>query len=339
MREESAILPYPIDAVITWVDGNDPVHARKLGSYLQDTSSGDFRAAAATRFRESGELRYCVRSLLRFAPWIRQIFIITDQQTPGFLEDLTDPAIRSRIKIVDHQDIFSGYEDVLPTFSSLSIEAVMWRIPGLSERFLYMNDDFMLIKPVTPGMFFGEDNVVLRGRWRSLHGSRAKYRLRALYGKVSNGGGAKARVSHHAIQAASAIAAGARHRYLEVPHNPHPLRRSTLQNYFARHPEALKQTLSHRLRHPDQLWAVGLANATELMHGTASVARTPKALTCKPADQSLNKVRRTLASAATDSDMAFVCVQSLDNAPTGIQEYLQRWLGETLEPAEELRNA
>ena len=52
--------------------------------------------------------------------------------------------------VVDHREVFAGYEQFLPTFSSRAIESMLWRIPDLSERFLYLNDDFMLLRPVTP---------------------------------------------------------------------------------------------------------------------------------------------------------------------------------------------
>ena len=130
--------------------------------------SGSTHAAAAdpTRFGDCGEIDYCVASLLRFAPWLRTIHIVTDAQTPSLMERLKGTPFEDRVRVVDHKVIFSGYEQFLPTFSSLSIEAMLWRIPGLAERFIYLNDDFQIIRPVALEDFFRDDGVVLRGKWR-----------------------------------------------------------------------------------------------------------------------------------------------------------------------------
>jgi hypothetical protein len=157
----------PIDAVITWVDGADPNHKAKLDAYLSSIGNVRPRSANPARFSSVGEIEYCVVSLLRFAPWIRTIFIVTDQQQPDFMAKLVGTAYESRIKIVDHSVIFSGYEQYLPTFNSMSISSMLWRIPGIAERFLFLNDDFALIRPVESSAFFRGDKVVLHGVWRT----------------------------------------------------------------------------------------------------------------------------------------------------------------------------
>src|SRR5690606_6238916 len=108
----------------------------------------------------------CLRSIRKFAPWIRTIYLVTDQQCPGFLA----PKVKSKlgVELVDHKEVFKGYENVLPTFNSLSIETALYRIPGLSSKFIYFNDDFVLVAPVDKGDFFEKDAVVLRGEWKHL---------------------------------------------------------------------------------------------------------------------------------------------------------------------------
>lgn len=88
--------------------------------------------------------RYSLRSLEANAPWIRHIYIVTNGQVPSWL-DTSNP----RVSIVPHDAIFAN-RSVLPTFSSLAIEFNLHRIPGLSETFLYFNDDVFLGRPVTP---------------------------------------------------------------------------------------------------------------------------------------------------------------------------------------------
>lgn len=138
-----------VDAVITWVDGDDtPELARwlaGLGGPLQP------EAAEPHRWRDNGELRYVLRSIERYAPWVRHVHLVTNGQQPAWL-DLSAPGL----SLVTHHDIFPE-PSVLPTFNSYAIEAALHRIPGLSDRYLYFNDDVLLGRPVDPGDFFTPD--------------------------------------------------------------------------------------------------------------------------------------------------------------------------------------
>ncbi|WP_026069223.1 stealth family protein [Legionella tunisiensis] len=142
-----------IDAVITWVDGIEPAYQEKLSHYLsQNTVHSE--ASAKTRFHQIGELEYCITSLFRFAPWLRTIYIVTDNQIPPLLSKLAGTCYEHKVRLIDHKVIFSGFDNFLPTFNSRTIETLLWRIPELSEKFLYLNDDFVLVKPVLPKDFF-----------------------------------------------------------------------------------------------------------------------------------------------------------------------------------------
>uniref|UniRef100_A0A6J0UAC7 N-acetylglucosamine-1-phosphotransferase subunits alpha/beta isoform X1 n=2 Tax=Pogona vitticeps TaxID=103695 RepID=A0A6J0UAC7_9SAUR len=103
---------------------------------------------SASRFEDNEELRYSLRSIERHAPWVRHIFIVTNGQIPSWL-NLDNP----RITIVTHQDIFQNLSH-LPTFSSPAIESHIHRIAGLSQKFIYLNDDVMFGKDVWPDDFY-----------------------------------------------------------------------------------------------------------------------------------------------------------------------------------------
>ena len=137
----------PIDVVIAWVDGDDPELARKRSNYVNGTNIPVGSGAHSTRFASSNEIRYCVLSILRFAPFVRNIFIVTDEQDPGISDDVKKyfPERVESIRIVDHKEIFEGYESFLPTFNSICIANMVWRIKGLSDNFVYFNDDSVLI--------------------------------------------------------------------------------------------------------------------------------------------------------------------------------------------------
>lgn len=138
----------PIDAVYTWVDGDTPAYRAALRAYL--ASCGQAPPAASlcrTRFQQHDELRYSLRSLAAYAPWVRRVYLVTNGQKPSWLaEDCP------RLTLVTHREIFPD-PGHLPTFSSFAIQLHMHRIPGLSRRFLYFNDDILLGRPTTRDHF------------------------------------------------------------------------------------------------------------------------------------------------------------------------------------------
>jgi hypothetical protein len=318
-----------IDAVITWVDGADPAHQRKLRAVLGADAAARFAAADATRFGDCGEISYCVASLLRHAPWLRTIFIVSDAQAPGLLASLRGTPFESRVRVVDHREIFAGFEHCLPTFSNRSIEALLWRIPGLAERFIYFNDDFQLLRPVAAEDFFRGDDVVLRGHWRAAGHRRPTARLKSLLQRLLPARPAGARVArpgNHAGQEAGARLAGFAHRYLQVPHCPHPMRVSSLAAFFAAHPQALADNVGHRRRSAEQFLSTSLAAHLELAAGRAVIDNRLQVLRLKADSLSPAALQRQLARADRDPRLAFGCVQSLDQAAPAMQGQVRDWL-------------
>lgn len=198
----SEFLPEPIDVVYTWVNGSDPRLAAALSHYMpspsssvtptvspsahgggrQGNGSGDgdpshwapVEEAAHSRFRDNQELKYSLRSLVKYAPWVRNIYIVTNgqvtprpshahararvrgcvcarasvlTQVPSWL-DVTHP----RLTVVTHEDIFPN-KSHLPVFSSPAIETHIHRIPGLARYFIYFNDDVFLGSDTWPEDF------------------------------------------------------------------------------------------------------------------------------------------------------------------------------------------
>jgi len=120
----------------------------KEASFVWDLT--DYRHSediSTSRFEDNDELRYSLRSVEKHAPWVRHIFIVTNGQIPSWL-NLDD----ERVTIVSHSDIFVNRSH-LPTFSSPAIESHLHRIPGLSEWFIYMNDDVFFGRDVWPDDF------------------------------------------------------------------------------------------------------------------------------------------------------------------------------------------
>ena len=137
-----------IDLVYLWVDGNDPRWVEKRNACIGKPSGEEQNCEG--RYAEHEELKYSLRSVEKYAPWIRKIFIVTDNQTPRWL-DTSNP----KVQIVDHTEIMPP--ECLPCFNSTVIHHCLHNIPSLSEHFLLADDDMYLNRPVQPGTFFAED--------------------------------------------------------------------------------------------------------------------------------------------------------------------------------------
>ncbi|MFJ9365707.1 stealth conserved region 3 domain-containing protein [Nocardia sp. NPDC101769] len=142
---------FPIDIVFSWVDGNDPALAARRAAAAVGVSLGEGDAAPA-RTRQIDELRFALRSVHEYAPWVHRIFIATDSTPPNWLAD--DP----KVTIVRAAEHFSD-PNSLPTFNSHAIETQLQHIPGLSEHFIYANDDMFFGRPVAPEMFFTSGGI------------------------------------------------------------------------------------------------------------------------------------------------------------------------------------
>lgn len=99
------------------------------------------------RFDDKGELKYSLRSIEKYASWIRHIFIVTNGQIPHWLDLEND-----KLTIVTHEEL--TVDEILPTFSSVVIETFLHKIPNLSERFIYLNDDIFIGCEIFPDDFY-----------------------------------------------------------------------------------------------------------------------------------------------------------------------------------------
>ncbi|MCL2001259.1 MAG: stealth family protein [Planctomycetes bacterium] len=143
---------FPVDIVYTWVDGSDAGHAAKRAGFTGGRGGPHMDGINPCRFRDNDELRYSLRSLEKFASWFNRVFIVTDAQTPAWLE-----SENSRVTVVDHREIIP--ERFLPTFNSHVIESYLHHIPGLSEHYVYFNDDFFLANHCVKGDFFTGNGI------------------------------------------------------------------------------------------------------------------------------------------------------------------------------------
>lgn len=150
-----------IDLVYLWVDGNDPTWQAKRDAALGNSESKS-SANCEGRYANHNELLYSLRSIEKYAPWINKIFIVTDNQIPKWLNP-NNP----KIQIIDHTEILPN--ESLPCFNSTVIEHFIADIPGLSEHFLFSNDDMYLNRPTSPEDFFTSEGLpIIRLKKRHL---------------------------------------------------------------------------------------------------------------------------------------------------------------------------
>lgn len=134
-----------IDFVITWVDESDPKWRKEFEYY--SAKEGKVVDKSPTRYRDWGTLKYWFRGVEKFAPWVHKIFFVTYGHLPKWIN--TD---NPKLVIVKHEEFIP--HEYLPTFNSNVIEFFFHKIEGLSEKFVYFNDDMFLIDSVSPERFF-----------------------------------------------------------------------------------------------------------------------------------------------------------------------------------------
>eukprot|EP00762_Andalucia_godoyi_P000828 ANDGO_03851.mRNA.1 Exopolysaccharide phosphotransferase SCO2594 len=142
-----------VDVIFTWVDGDDPAWQKKRNLHADSAPKGgnSFRekllnednTLGSKRYKNHDELKFALRSIELYAPWVRRIYIVTDDQTPSWL-DVDHPKVR----LTSHTELWTD-PHVLPVFNSFAIETQLFNIPDLAQYVFIMNDDMMFGKPQT----------------------------------------------------------------------------------------------------------------------------------------------------------------------------------------------
>jgi hypothetical protein len=323
----------PIDAVILWVDGSDVKLAEKRERYLaHEKLSAAHPGALPVRFASSNEIRYCVLSILTFAPFVRNIYIVTDEQDPGLHAEVAErfPSWAGCLRIVDHKEIFRGYEEYLPSFNSSSIQTLIWRITGLSENFIYFNDDMILIRDTVEEDWFIDGKPVIRGRWlwppvRKIAGNALKVLVNR---QIRRNKDYRPKISFYIRQWKTSRLTGRRWRYFFHCHTAHPMRIKTLEDYFSANEELLRKTISYRFRDASQLILTSLAYHLEIRNDSAHQARLN--LGYLHPWYSEARLNRRIDRCTKDQRIKSVCVQSIEMLGSNQREKIFNWLDNVL---------
>ncbi len=315
-----------IDAVLTWVNGNDPKQRAERNKYLTDKKEDKLEdIAGKERFLQSNEIRFAVASIIRFAPYVKRIFIITNRQDPELGDFLNKnfPGRQVPVIIVDQNSLFEGFEQYLPVFNSLAVETMMWRIPGLSEEFIYMCDDFFFTSPSKKEDLFRDGKVVC---YSSKFSSPVMKLIRAIRLKKNN---------HKRFTYKDSLLNGAEmigwNHFFYLPHEPHPILKSVLAGYLTAHPEAIERNVRHRFRDNEQFNVQGffyvLAESKGLLihkshKGVNLMIRKPK---------DIGYLRKKLDWADSQSGLKFGCMNALQEATSEEKELFEGWIARKMD--------
>jgi hypothetical protein len=233
---------FPIDVVYTWVDSSDPAWQARRDAALRAGGGTPFKAMAAMppfmapgrgRTADHDQLRYSLRSLWMFAPWVRKIWLVTDDQVPSWLSAAT-----ADINVVSHKQIFAD-PDVLPVFNSHAVESQLHHLDGLAEHFLYLTDDILLARPLAPEAFFSPNGL------SQVYPSRSKVALGPVDPSVDQPWTAAAKNNRRMVQRDFG-----RHLTIRMKHTPYPMRRSVLAEMETRYRAELIETARQRFPGP-----------------------------------------------------------------------------------------
>ncbi len=247
-----------IDVVYMWVDGAFPGYGDVLSRYAETSFDRD-----PARTRDNLDLlKYSLRSLERHAPWIRKVFILTCRpQVPSWL-DLGS----GKVEVIHHDQVIDPAH--LPTFNSLAIVSHVHKIPGLSPDFIYLDDDILFLRPVTPGDFTspqGRQYIFPDRHWAPRYDSAAAKRGEKPWNLALS-------ASNELLDQLSGVA-----RRRQVNHVPLMINRDLWQEMLERFPDAVERTRRSRFRADGNIAVEFMYPYFLLALGKAEFADAPRA--------------------------------------------------------------
>lgn len=295
-----------IDAVITWVDGHQQAMKSQIHAYIQKEGLANSPNVIASRFEPSGEIEFCLASIFRNMPFVRNIYLVTSGTKPALSEHLKTqfPERLKNIRFIDHATIFKGFEKYLPVFNSRAIETMLWRIPGITEKFIYLNDDFFVLRQNSFSHWYRNGKFVLRGRWHFY----PWYRI--LWHHVLTPAH-KRRASFHLGMWNAAKIAGFAWRYFVFDHIPYLFSREVLETFYQQNPQVLLKNISYKFRHPEQYNPAALNFHLLLKQNMALISTKEELVYLQPSGRKKNYVQKKFQKAKKNEKWKFMCVQDL----------------------------
>ena len=223
-----------IDVVYLWKDDSDESWISRERSDL-DSIEDAFFVNQKQYYSEHAklvldDLRYSTRSLEKYFKDLGHIYIVTDGQRPHWLLRGCEG-----VTIIDTTDIFDD-ESYLPSYNSQAMESYLYNIEGLSDEFIYLNDDFYLNSSMQASDFF-------------LPNGNPRVRLgRGLSPKGEPTNCEDADTSAHKNSNETLDTRFKNEIRLTVMHRPYSLTKSLMKECLKRFPEEFHQTRKSRFR-------------------------------------------------------------------------------------------
>ncbi|WP_158848884.1 Stealth CR1 domain-containing protein [Algibacter sp. L1A34] len=322
-----------LDAIIPWVNGNDKKWQKKINEHLKVKIDFSIKKESA-RYNSIGEIDICIKSIIKYAPCFKNIYLITDDQIPDTFENLKALGKSSGInlEIIDHTILFRGYEEFLPCFNSTSIISLLHRIPNLSEHYVLFNDDFFIMKKASLQDFFIDGIPILRGRWEKYY---ENLKIKAFYYRYLCSEKDKKRrkkgTLRKSMQIGAKLANDSKKTFLKRYHTPVSMRKSTLTNFFKNKNELLKNNIAYKFRdNNNQFITETLANHLEIKNNTYHYDKKTK-LTYFRSYKNYWVVKFKLYVYDISNNKLFLTFQSLEMANTKTQTYILNWLNKKIE--------
>lgn len=288
-----------VDLVFSWVDGSSSDFQRQRAARMAEYVVGEGDDGPA-RYRHVDELRYALRSVNMYAPWVRRIFIATDSPAPAWLLD------HPKVTIVRSEEFFAD-PTVLPTHNSHAVEAQLHRIPGIAEHFLYSNDDMFFGRLTDPELFFTPAGVTkfVECEVRIGAGDPAAHRSGHDNGLRVNRALLRERFGRTIVR--------------DLEHCATPLRRSVMAELEQTFPDDFARTAASRFRSATDISVTNsLYHYYALMTGRAVATRKPRT---RYVQTTLAASLRRMERLAERGDIDMFCLN--DGGETEVPEQLR----------------
>ena len=303
-----------IDAVITWVDGSEPNYKLKLEENLKN------KKIINRQYTQANEIDFCVASIIKFAPFVRKIFIVTDKQKPRF-SGIRHMVSLEKIEIIDHEEIFRDNLDCMPSFNIRSIDALLFKIKNLSDKFIYFNDDMFLIKETTKEDWFKDNKAVLTGSWAKTYN---KQLIKTISHKIKNL--LNIRPSFNAAQSKAANIVGFHNRYFKSFHCGRPQIKSVIKDFYDKNPQRLISQIRYKFRDGRQYMPYSLCWHLLIKENLYVESSTNKLVEInKSRNLSAKKLEKILKSIDSKAEVKFLNIQDLNMAEPETQQVFQNW--------------
>eukprot|EP00747_Dinoflagellata_sp_TGD_P147976 gnl/TRDRNA2_/TRDRNA2_176868_c0_seq5.p1 gnl/TRDRNA2_/TRDRNA2_176868_c0~~gnl/TRDRNA2_/TRDRNA2_176868_c0_seq5.p1 ORF type:complete len:364 (-),score=29.92 gnl/TRDRNA2_/TRDRNA2_176868_c0_seq5:36-1127(-) len=229
-----------VDLVYLWVNSSDPGYAQQRKHTLLRMMTGNDRTSFTNRWSptiDHGELLLSLRSIELNMPYIRKIWIITNNQNIDWLEP------SGKVNVVDGYELIREAGGTVPNFNTHAFYLVMHRIPGLSETFLQADDDFMLTNPSPLDLFVNDGKLVHyhsgAKRGKGEYAAHLPQKLCTWFEASAN------QHSNHAVENCPAV-------HWEA-HTVRPYRKSDMKEFWGAFPNECRATVNSVFRHPTDL--------------------------------------------------------------------------------------